>query len=184
MEVRHHLPPGPVTVFLALGSNLGQRKANLEKALQLLGQRLAIERVSSLYETEPVGYEEQPRFLNAVCRAAIEIGPFQLLSLVKGIEASLGRVPSFHDAPRPIDLDIIFYGNLVIQTPQLVIPHPRLEERAFMLIPLAEIAPDLIHPVSGRSIEDLAIRVQGREGVRKIGELRVKDVRGIRSRTL
>jgi len=176
MEVRHHLPPGPVTVFLALGSNLGDRKANLEKALQLLGERLSLERVSSLYETEPVGFEEQPLFLNAVCRVKTEVGPFQLLSLLKGVEVALGRAPSFANAPRLIDVDILFYGNLAIETDRLVIPHPRLEERAFVLIPLAEIAPGLIHPVSGESIGDLAVRVEGREGVRKIGELRVNDV--------
>jgi len=176
MEVRHHLPPGPVTVFLALGSNLGDRKANLEKALQLLGERLSLERVSSLYETEPVGFEEQPLFLNAVCRVKTEVGPFQLLSLLKGVEVALGRAPSFANAPRLIDVDILFYGNLLIETDRLVIPHPRLEERAFVLIPLAEIAPGLIHPVSGESIADLAVRVEGREGVRKIGKLRVKDV--------
>ncbi len=176
MRVRYHLPPGPVTLYLGLGSNLGDRKANLEKAVQLLGQMLSVERVSSIYETRPVGYEEQPLFLNAVCRAATNIGPFQLLSLVKGIEIAMGRVPSFPDAPRPIDIDILFYGNLVIEAPQLVIPHPRLAERSFGLIPLAEIAPDLIHPVSGRSIQDLASTVRGQEGVKRIGELRVEDV--------
>jgi len=158
-------------VYLGLGSNLGDRKAILEKALQLLGQRLQIERVSSLYETEPVGYAEQPPFLNAVCRAQTKLGPLQLLSVIKGIEASLGRVPSFPNAPRPIDLDIIFYGDLVMETPELTIPHPRLEERAFVLIPLAEIAPNLLHPVSGERISDLAAGVQGRAGVKKINKL-------------
>ncbi len=175
MEVRHHLPPGPVTVFLALGSNLGDRKANLEKALQLLGERLALERLSSLYESEPMGLKGQPLFLNAVCSVKTDVGPFQLLSLLKGVEVALGRAPSFPDAPRLIDVDILFYGNLVIETDRLVIPHPRLEERAFVLIPLAEIAPDLIHPGSGRSIKDLLTSIKGREGVRKIGKLRVED---------
>ena len=163
-------------VYLGIGSNLGDRQANMGKALTLLGERLQIELVSSVYETEPVGYVEQPRFLNAVCRGQTELGPLQLLSLVKGIEASLGRVSSFPNAPRTIDLDIIFYGNTIVQTPELTIPHPRLEERAFVLIPLLEIAPDLCHPVSGESIKDLAARVQGSEGVKKIGELGVGDV--------
>ena len=170
------MPPGPVTLYLGLGSNLGDRKANLEKAVQLLGQALSLEQISSVYETQPVGYEEQPLFLNAVCRATTDIGPFQLLSLIKGIEVALDRVPSFPNAPRPIDIDILLYGNLVIEAPQLVIPHPRLAERAFVLIPLAEIAPDLTHPASGRSIQVLASGAQGREGVKRIGELRVKDV--------
>jgi len=145
-------------------------------ALQLLGERLTLEQISSLYETRPLGYEEQPLFLNAVCRAAAEIGPFQLLSIIKGIEVALGREPSFPNAPRPIDVDILFYGDLIIDSPQIVVPHPRLEERAFVLIPLAEIGLDLAHPVNGRSIGDLASGVQGQEGVRKIGKLRIKDV--------
>ena len=163
-------------VYLGIGSNLGDRQANMEKALKLLGDTLQIELVSSIYEAEPVGYIEQPMFLNAVCRGQTELGPLQLLSLVKGMEASLGRVSSFPNAPRTIDLDIIFYGNMIMQTPELTIPHPRLEERAFVLIPLLEIAPDLRHPISGESIEDLAARVQGWEGVKKIGELGVGDV--------
>lgn len=163
-------------VYLGLGSNLGDRQANLARALKLLGERLHIELVSSLYETEPVDYTEQPLFLNAICRAQTELGPMQLLSLVKGIEASLGRVPSFPNAPRPIDIDIIFYGGLIMETPELTIPHPRLEERAFVLIPLLEIAPDLRHPVSGENVKDLAARVGGLEGVKKIGELRAEDV--------
>ena len=171
MRVRHHLPPGPVTIYLGLGSNLGDRKANLKKALQLLGQTLSVEQLSSVYETPPVAHEEQPLFLNAVCRVATEIGPFQLLSLIKGIEVALDRVPSFPNAPRTIDIDILLYGNLVIEAPQLLIPHPRLEERAFVLVPLAEIAPDLIHPVSGRSIQKLASAVQGRDEVVKVGKL-------------
>jgi len=163
-------------VYLGLGSNLGDRQANLARALKFLGERLHIELVSSLYETEPVDYAEQPPFLNAVCRAQTELGPMQLLSLVKGIEASMGRVPSFPNAPRPIDLDIIFYGDLIMQTPELTIPHPRLEERAFVLIPLLEVGPDLHHPVSGEHIKDLVAMVGGREGVKKIGELRAEDV--------
>lgn len=163
-------------VYLSLGSNLGDRQANLARALQLLGKRLHIERVSSIYETEPVGYAEQPPFLNAVCSAQTELSPMQLLSLVKGIEAGLGRVPSFPNAPRPIDLDIIFYGDLIMETPELTIPHPRLEERAFVLIPLLEVDPDLRHPVSGMHIRDLVTRVGGQKGMKKIGKLRAEDV--------
>jgi len=159
-------------VYLSLGSNLGDRKANLETALQLLGERLHVEQISSLYETEPMGYVEQPRFLNAVCRTETDIGPLQLLSLIKGIEASLGRVSSFPNGPRSIDLDILFYGDLVMETPELTIPHPRIEERAFVLVPLLEIAPDLLHPVSGQRISDLAAKVHGKEGVKKIGDVK------------
>lgn len=158
-------------VYLGLGSNLGDRKANLEKALQLLGERLQIDQVSSLYETEPVGHAEQPMFFNAVCRAETGLGPLQLLSLIKGIEATLGRVPSFANSPRSIDVDILFYNDLCMETADLTIPHPKIKERAFVLIPLLEIAPQLVHPVSGESIKDLANAIQGQEGVEKIGEL-------------
>ena len=166
----------PVTVYLGLGSNMGDRRANLEEALRLLGERLAVQRVSSVYETDPVGYLEQPLFLNAVCCAKTVLEPFQLLSLLKGIEVSMGRVPSFPNAPRPIDIDILFYGGSIVESPELTIPHPRLQERAFVLIPLCELAPDLLHPASGASISDLAARVSGSEGVRKIGELGVYEV--------
>jgi len=158
-------------VYLSLGSNVGDRKLNLEKALQLLSRWLQIEQVSSLYETEPMGYVEQPYFLNAVCCAQADIGPLQLLSLIKGIETSLGRVPSFPNAPRSIDVDILFYDSLVMETPELTIPHPRIEERAFVLIPLLELDATLVHPISGERISDLVARVHGKEGVKKIGEL-------------
>ena len=158
-------------VYLGLGSNLGDRKANLGKALQLLGERLYIEQVSSIYETEPVGHAEQPMFLNAVCRAETELGPLQLLSLIKGIEATLGRVPSFTNGPRSIDVDILFYNDLCMETADLTIPHPKIKERAFVLIPLLEIAPQLVHPISGESIKELVNAIQGQEGVEKIGEL-------------
>ena len=163
-------------VYLGLGSNLGKRQANLERALKILSESVHIEQVSSLYETEPVGNIEQPLFLNAVCRAQTELGPLQLLSLIKGVEASLGRVPGFPNAPRSIDLDIILYGDLVMETPELTIPHPRFTERAFVLIPLLEIAPELRHPVSGDRIRDMATRVEGQDGVKKIGELEAGEL--------
>ncbi len=163
-------------VYLGLGSNLGERQANLARALKLLSESVHIEQVSSLYETEPVGHTEQPLFLNAVCRAKTELGPLQLLSLIKGIEASLGRVPGFPNAPRSIDLDIILYGDLVMETPELTIPHPRFKERAFVLITILVIAPDLRQPVRGDRIKDMAAVVKGQDGVKKIGELKAEDV--------
>ena len=160
-------------VYLGLGANLGDRQANLAQAVELLGQRLDIEKVSSIYETEPVGYEEQPPFLNAVCLTRTDIGPLQLLSLVKGIEASMGRVPGFTDGPRLIDIDIILYGDMVMMDPELTIPHPRMAQRAFVLIPLAEIAPGLVHPFSGESVEEMVANVDGIDGVKKAGKLEV-----------
>ncbi|MBM4432645.1 MAG: 2-amino-4-hydroxy-6-hydroxymethyldihydropteridine diphosphokinase [Chloroflexi bacterium] len=152
-----------VTVYLSLGSNMGDREDNLKKALDFLSQRLRIEKVSSLYDTEPVGNPNQPRFLNMVCQAFTTLGPKELLNMVKGIESKMGRFSAERNAPRPIDVDILFYGDQVIETPELVIPHPRLTERAFVLIPLAEIAPDLKHPVFGKTIMEFkqGVAIQG-----------------------
>lgn len=156
-----------VKVYLGLGSNLGERQYNLSRAVELLSPKVNIERISSFYETEPVDYQDQPRFLNAVLRGTTFLSHRTLLTQVKEVERALGRVPSFPNAPRPIDIDILFYDRLVIDSPELTIPHPRLEERAFVLVPLAEIAPTLVHPVSGRKVREMLEKVEGLEGVRK-----------------
>jgi len=154
-----------VTAYLGLGSNMGNRQDNLEKALELLSQRLRIEKVSSIYDTEPVGNVNQPRFLNLVCQVYTSLIPIALLTLGKGIESKLGRVSNKPNMPRPIDIDILLYGNQIIETPELVIPHPRLTERAFVLIPLAQIAPDLVHPVNGKTIKELLEGITEVQGV-------------------
>ena len=171
------------TVYLGLGSNLGDRKQNLARALELLSQHLKIEQVSSIYETEPVGYEQQPLFLNAVCRISTELDPEKLLRLAKEIEAKLGRTPSFPNAPRPIDIDILLYGDEVFSDKELTIPHPRLAERAFVLVPLAEMAPDLVHPENRKTIRNLLGDLGNATGVRKWAEakeiIRRQDVSSI-----
>jgi len=134
---------------------MGNRKDNLDKGLEFLSQRLQLGQVSSTYDTAPVGDTQQPRFLNLVCQVHTRLAPMGLLTLVKGIESKLGRTLGERNAPRPLDIDILFYGDQIMETPKLVIPHPRLEGRDFVLVPLAEIAPELVHPVSGKTIKEL-----------------------------
>ena len=156
-----------ITVYLCLGSNMGNRQGNLDKAIDFLSQRLKVGKVSSIYDTEPVGNTEQPRFLNLVCQVFTRLEPEALLALAKGIEAKLGRAPGTSNAPRPIDIDILFYGDRVVDSEGLVIPHPRLTERTFVLVPLDEIAPDLVHPVSGKTVREMLGDITERQGVLK-----------------
>ena len=139
----------------------------MAQALALLSRKANLDKVSSIYETEPVDYKKQPFFLNLVCQITTDLSAEELLRLAKAIENEMGRIPSFPNSPRSIDIDILFYGDRIIKTQNLTIPHPRLTERAFVLVPLAEIAPELIHPELSKSIAELAGNAKGYKGVRK-----------------
>lgn len=153
--------------YLGLGSNLGDRIENLVTALELISAQAIVELLSSIYETEPVGFKEQPLFLNAACRISTVLNPEQLLKLAKEIESSHGREISFRNAPRPIDIDILLYDNIIVKKANLTIPHPRLTERAFVLIPLAEIAPEVLHPESYLTIKQILDSLKNLDGIRK-----------------
>jgi len=141
-------------VYLALGSNLGDRLGNLKQAIGSLTPQMEVRAKSKVYETPPWGYEDQPKFLNQAVRATTYLEPEALLKHLKRLEVALGRKESFPNGPRLIDMDILFYDDLVLNGPSLVIPHPRLHERAFALAPLAELDPSLVVPGRG-SVRDL-----------------------------
>jgi 2-amino-4-hydroxy-6-hydroxymethyldihydropteridine diphosphokinase len=141
--------------FILAGTNLGDRKANLEFARKSLADRAIVVRFSSCFETEPVGYWDQPWFLNQAIELETELSPHDLLLFCQSIEASCGRVRSFPNAPRTLDLDILLFGDAVISDKDLVVPHPRLHKRRFALEPLAQISPDTIHPLLKKSIRRL-----------------------------
>ncbi|MBZ5495527.1 MAG: 2-amino-4-hydroxy-6-hydroxymethyldihydropteridine diphosphokinase [Acidobacteriia bacterium] len=144
------------TVYLSAGSNLGDRKAHLRSGIDgLRSVGLAALRVSSVFETEPVGFLNQPWFLNIVVEAETRLTPRQLLACCLEVESQHGRVRSFPGAPRTLDLDILLYGDLVIDEPGLQIPHPRMAQRRFVLEPLAQMAPEVRHPTLGQSIHTL-----------------------------
>jgi len=142
-------------VYLALGTNLGDRANNLNQALAALGEQFSIELVSPIYETEPAYVLDQPRFYNLTARAQTDLSPLHALSALKQIETDLGREPGLRFGPRLIDLDLLIYDTLLFSSPELTLPHPRLHERAFVLVPLNDIAPDLVHPKLGLTIHEL-----------------------------
>ncbi len=157
---------------MGLGANLGDREATLRGAVAELGGVGDVVAVSSLYETEPVGYVDQPAFLNACVALRTELSPEELLESVKSIESRAGRIESFRNAPRPLDIDILFYVDdggepVVMESERLTIPHPRMHERGFVLAPLGEIAADVRHPVLGQTVGELRNAV-GVEGVRPL----------------
>ncbi len=155
------------TVYIALGTNLGDRKTNLRAAIEAMPPDVMVITESHVYETPPWGYEDQPAFLNMVVKAETGLEPEALLKYLKQLEGKLGRESNFRWGPRLIDLDILFYDDLIIDTPPLVIPHPRLHKRAFVLVPLKDVAPDLVHPVIEKKISALQADVDA-QGIKRI----------------
>ena len=143
------------TIYLSLGSNLGDRAENLRAAVEALAPEIRVIKKSSIYETPPWGVREQPPFLNQVLLTESNLPPRALLRFLKEREKILGRVPSFRYGPRLIDIDILFYDDLLLESPTLTLPHPRIPERAFVLVPLVELAPNLRHPALGKTMQEL-----------------------------
>lgn len=158
------------TVYLGLGSNQGDRDELLRMALRLLAPDVTIARVSSVYDTAPMLVTEQPRFRNIAAAGTTHLAPGDLLRVAKRVEADLGRRPGPRYGPRQIDIDIELYDDTVLDTPELTIPHARMTERGFVLAPLAELAPDLRHPVLGLTISELLRRL-GPTDMRRVGPL-------------
>jgi len=151
-------------VFLGLGTNLGDRLGFLQAAVEMLPPQVRVRRLSPVYETPPWGYLDQPAFLNQVLEGETALEPLALLDYLKQCEAAVGRVKSFQYGPRQIDLDILFYDDLTLDDPLLTIPHPLIAQRAFVLAPLADLAPELCHPRSGRTVAAMLAEI-GRDGV-------------------
>jgi len=158
------------TVYLSLGSNLGNRFLNLARAIEKLDRQDGVKVLSrsSCYETDPVGHEEQPDFINMAVKIESLMPPDRLLNKIKEIEKSLGRAETFRWGPRIIDIDILLYENEVISTPDLEIPHPMMHERAFVLLPLSEIAADARHPASGKNVKEMIEGMPCIKGIRKV----------------
>ena len=159
--------------YLGLGTNLGDRQKNLARAVKRLNAKpdLAVVRTSGIYETSPWGLTEQPDFLNMVAEITTSLSPQELLDRIKDLERELGRKHGPRFGPRLIDVDILLYGDLSLDEPELQIPHPQLHLRAFALAPLAELAPSLVHPVLNDTIGHLAENVEGLEGLKPLGPL-------------
>jgi len=158
--------------YLSLGSNLGDKRKNLGQGLGLLAQGgVRIIRASSVYRTQPVDHQDQPWFYNQVIEVSTPFNPYGLLGLIKKIERTLGREPSQRRGPRPLDIDILLAQGRIIQTQRLVIPHPRMHQRNFVLAPLKEISPETIHPLYKKKIVELWKKTSDRSAVRKLRPL-------------
>jgi 2-amino-4-hydroxy-6-hydroxymethyldihydropteridine diphosphokinase len=143
------------TIYLGLGTNLGDRKANLRAAIKALSPRVLVLAESPVYETPAWGVKDQPAFLNMAVKAETELTPMDLRDHVKQIERDLGRKPTYQWGPRLIDIDILLYEDLIVDTPTLIIPHQQMHKRAFVLLPLDDIAAEVVHPALGLSVRQL-----------------------------
>ena len=162
-------------VYVGIGSNLGDKESNIKKAIVLLKEKCKALKISSLYETEPVGYKAQDWFLNCAVSLETYLKPKDLLNFFRLIEKNLGKIITIKNGPRTIDLDILFYGNKIIKTKSLTVPHPRLHKRRFVLEPLNEICPKLMHPKLKKSIGYLRNNLKGKEAVRILKKLTLKN---------
>ncbi|MHB8086120.1 MAG: dihydropteroate synthase [Dehalococcoidia bacterium] len=160
-------------VFIGIGSNLGDKLANVTKAIKMLSEFATIDQISSLYETEPEG-PKQPDFLNCVLKAEVGAGPMELLGILKDIENRMGREPAPRNGPRTIDLDLLIYNNQAIETPDLIVPHPRLHQRVFVLVPMTEVAPSFYHPTLHKSMRQLLSELNSSSRVNKCPDLTIE----------
>ena len=141
--------------YIGIGSNIGHRERNIEIALHLIGQKCLVTKRSSLYETEPIGYKEQNWFLNGAVGIQTSYNPLELHTTLQKIEKGMGRIKNVPNGPRIIDLDLLMYGDLILKSKDLEIPHPHFHERRFVLVPLHEIASDVVHPILKKNIDEL-----------------------------
>ena len=159
--------------YIGFGSNIGDRLAHIQNAIHVLSKTegITLQKISSVYKTAPVGYEAQAEFLNGVAAIQTSLSPLSLLHTLKDIETEVGRQHRIRWGPREIDLDILIYGDLCLQTEKLVIPHPEMHLRRFVLVPLAEIAPDVVHPVFQETVQTLLERLEDNKSVSESGSI-------------
>lgn len=165
-------------IYLGLGSNLGDKAAHIREATRRLESLGRVVALSSLYRTEPVGYADQDWFLNAALHLRTRLSPRAVLEAILAMEREMGRIRTIKNGPRIIDIDLLLWGEAAIDEPGLSVPHPRIQDRLFVLVPLAEIAPELRHPALGRKIADLRDAVSGQGGVERFGSLASEEPGG------